>query len=120
MAQNRVQYQSGLPILEFFETYGSYAKCEVFVRAWRWPQGFACPRCAQTEHSEFRRAARLYFQCSACRYQCSLVSGTIFESTKVSLPKSFVAMHLITQAKNSVCALELKRATWVCRTRRPG
>ena len=86
MAQNRVQYQHGLPMLEFFETYGSYAKCEVFVRAWRWPQGFACPRCAQTEHSEFRRAARLYFQCSACRYQCSLVSGTIFESTKVSLP----------------------------------
>lgn len=109
MAQNRVQYQHGLPILELFETYGSYAKCEVFVRAWRWPQGFACPRCTQTEHSEFRRAARLYFQCSACRHQCSLVSGTIFESTKVSLPKWFAAMHLITQAKNSVCALELKR-----------
>ena len=27
----------------------------------------------------------------------------------MSLPKWFAAMHLITQAKNSVCALELKR-----------
>ena len=106
---NRVQYQHGLPLLEFFETYGSREQCEALVRAWRWPQGFVCPRCAQPWHSEFRRASRLYFQCSACRYQCSLVSGTIFESSKVTLPKWFVAMHLITQAKNNVSALELKR-----------
>ena len=59
MAQNRVQYQHGLPMLEFFETYRSYDQCEALVRSWRWPRGFACPRCAQTEHSEFRRSARL-------------------------------------------------------------
>ena len=109
MAQNTVQYQHGLPMFEFFETYGTHEQCEALVRAWRWPQGFICPRCAHTRHSEFRRATRLYFQCSACRYQCSLVSGTIFESSKVSLPNWFAAMHLITQAKNNVCALELKR-----------
>ena len=109
MAQNKVQYQHGLPILEFFEAYGSHEKCEALVRTWRWPQGFVCPRCAQTWHSEFRRASRLYFQCGTCRYQCSLVSGTIFESSKVSLPKWFAAMHLITQSKNNVSALELKR-----------
>ena len=40
---------------------------------------------------------------------CSLISGTIFESSKLALPKWFVAMHLITQAKNGVSALELKR-----------
>ena len=109
MAQNKVQYQHGLPILEFFETYGSHEQCEALVRNWRWPQGFVCPRCAQTWHSEFRRASRLYFQCGACRYQCSLVSGTIFESSKVPLPKWLAAMHLITQAKNNVSALELER-----------
>ena len=80
MAQNKVQYQHGLPILEFFQTYGSHEQCEALVRSWRWPQGFVCPRCTQTWHSEFRRASRLY-----------------------------AAMHLITQAKNNVSALELKR-----------
>ena len=109
MAQNKVQYQQGLALLEFVECYGSHDRCEALVRSWRWPQGFVCPRCAHSWHSEFRRASRLYFQCSACRYQCSLVSGTIFESTKVALPKWFAAMHLITQAKNNVSALELKR-----------
>jgi transposase-like protein len=109
MAMNRVQYQTGLPMLEFFENYGTHEQCEELVRAWRWPEGFVCPRCSQTWHSEFRRGQRLYFQCSACRYQCSLVSGTVFESSKVPLPKWFLAMHLITQAKNSVSALELMR-----------
>ena len=109
MPMNKVQFQHGLPMLEFFDTYGTQQQCEEVVRAWRWPQGFVCPRCPQTEHSEFRRSSRLYFQCSSCRYQCSLVAGTIFESSKLALPTWFVAMHLITQAKNGVSSLELKR-----------
>jgi transposase-like protein len=111
MAMNKVQFQHGLPMLEFFNTYGTQPQCEDVIRAWRWPKGFACPRCPepQTQCSEFRRASRLYFQCCACRYQCSLVAGTIFEASKLALPKWFVAMHLITQAKNNVSALELKR-----------
>jgi hypothetical protein len=109
MAMNTVQFQGGLPLLEFCGTYGTQDQCERIVREWRWPDGFVCPRCAQVEHVEFRRSKRLYFQCCACRYQCSLVAGTIFESTKLALPVWFVAMHLITQAKNNVSALELKR-----------
>jgi len=81
MAMNRVQYQAGLLMFEFFENSGTHEQCEDFVRAWRWPRGFVCPRCAETSHSEFRRDQRVYFQCSACRYQCSLVSGTVFESS---------------------------------------
>jgi transposase-like protein len=109
MAQNKVQYQKGLSMPEFFGRYGSPQQCEALVRAWRWPEGFACPRCKGGWHSEFRRQDRLYFQCSACRYQCSLVSGTVFESSKLALPIWFLAMHLMTQAKNNVSALELKR-----------
>lgn len=109
MAQNKVQYQRGLSMLEFYDCYGSPQRCEELVRAWRWPQGFVCPRCQGVWHSEFRRRDRPYFQCSGCRYQCSLVAGTVFESSKVPLPKWFLAMHLMTQAKNNVSALELKR-----------
>ena len=54
-------------------------------------------------------ALRPRLQCRGCRYQCSLVSGTVFESSKLPLPTWFLAMHLMTQAKNNVSALELKR-----------
>lgn len=111
MAQNTMQYQRGLPMLEFFGQYVSQQQCEELVRSWRWPDGFVCPRCQGTWHSEFRRQDRLYVQCSGCRYQCSLVAGTVFESSKLPLPSWFLAMHLMTQAKNNVSALELKQAS---------
>ena len=111
MSQNTVQYQHGLPMLDFFDLYGSQARCEAAILSWRWPGGFVCPRCQDQDagHSEFRRHERLYFQCSNCRHQCSLISGTIFESTKLQLRLWFLAMHLMTQAKTGISALELKR-----------
>jgi len=59
MAQNRVQHQKGLSMPEFFDRFGSVQHCEERVRGWRWPNGFVCPRCEQTWHSEFRRHDRL-------------------------------------------------------------
>lgn len=75
MAPNSVQYQRGLSMPEFFDAYGSVEQCEALVRGWRWPKGFKRPRCRGSWHSEFRRQDRPYFQCSGCRYQCSLVGG---------------------------------------------
>ena len=109
MAQNKVQFQPGRSMIDFFAAYGRPEQCEKAVRASRWPLGFVCPRCSGAEHSEVRRSGRLYFQCGACRYQCSLVAGTIFDSSKLALPTWFLAMHLMTQVKNNVAALELKR-----------
>ena len=109
MAMNKVQFQKGLSMQEFMDRYGSIEQCEQALMAWRWPQGFACPACASAVHSSFRRGTLRYLQCSACRHQTSLVSGTIFEATKLPLTRWFLAMHLLTQAKNNVSALELMR-----------
>jgi ribosomal protein L37AE/L43A len=94
---------------EFMDQYGSDAQCEAALAAARWPKGFACPVCGGPASCSFRREARLYWQCASCRHQCSVIAGTIFESTKLPLNRWFLAMHLLTQAKNNVSALELKR-----------
>jgi len=114
MAMNRVQFQPGLSMPEFLNRYGSEAKCEAALAAARWPQGFVCPACGCTTHGVFVRSSRHYWQCTACRHQCSVISGTIFESTKLPLTRWFLAMHLLTQSKNNVSALELKRHLGVC------
>jgi len=114
MTMNRVQFQPGLSIAEFMDRYGSEDKCEAALIASRWPGGFVCPACGCAQSSSFRRQARRYFQCSACRHQCSVISGTIFAATKLPLSRWFLAMHLLTQAKNNVAALELKRHLGVC------
>ena len=114
MAMNRVQFQPGLSMAEFMQRYGSDELCEAALIAARWPQGFVCPDCGCAVHSAFRRLGRMYWQCSACRNQCSVTSGTIFESSKLRLSTWFLAMHLLTQSKNFISALELKRHLGVC------
>jgi hypothetical protein len=47
--------------------------------------------------------------CAACDHQCSLTSGTILHHTKLRLSTWFLAMYLISQSKNGISALELKR-----------
>ena len=99
---------------EFMDCYGSDDKCEAALIESRWPDGFACPACGCGHSSSFRREGRLYFQCTSCRHQCSVISGTIFEATKLGLSRWFLAMHLLSQSKNNVAALELMRHLGVC------
>jgi ribosomal protein L37AE/L43A len=109
MKMNRVQFQPGLSMPEFFERYGTEAQCQAALQAARWPDGFVCPRCAGAARTSFLRGGLPYWQCAACDHQCSLISGTVFESSKLGLSRWFLAMQLLTQSKNSVSALELMR-----------
>ena len=76
--------------------------------------GLFAPPAAAATAARFDARGRLYFQCTACRHQCSVISGTIFEATKLPLSRWFLAMHLLTQSKNNVAALELMRHLGVC------
>ena len=109
MAMNPVQFQQGLSMAEFFQQYGTQAQCEAALEQSRWPNGFRCPACRCSLHTMFERGGRKHWQCRRCRHQATVTSGTIFADTKVPLTRWFLAMHLLTQAKNNVSALELKR-----------
>lgn len=109
MGINRVQFQKGLSMAEFLDAYGSEVKCHETLVATRWPDGFVCPCCGGKAHSRFEREGRTYWQCGACRRQTTVTAGTVFEATKLPLTVWFLAMHLLTQAKNAVSALELSR-----------
>src|SRR5271156_3398606 len=106
---NRVQFQPGLSMVEFMRRYGTERRCEQALQAARWPQGYRCPACGDSHSSQFAHEGRHYWQCSRCQYQTTLIAGTIFENTKLPLTTWFLAMHLLTQSKNNVAALELKR-----------
>ena len=53
--------------------------------------------------------ARQLYQCKHCRSQTSLISGTIFAATKLPLTTWFLAISFITQAKEGIAALNLRR-----------
>jgi hypothetical protein len=106
---NAVQFQSGLSMTAFVRQYGTEAKCYRALYRSRWPKGFRCPSCNDRRRSRFRRGAQVYYQCRACRHQTTLISGTLFEGTKLPLTTWFIAIYLLTSTKTNLSALELKR-----------
>ena len=71
--------------------------------------GLRLPGLRRCGAHELRARRAAYWQCGACAHQCSLISGTIFEASKLPLTRWFLAMQLLTQSKNNVSALELRR-----------
>lgn len=109
MAINAVQFQPGMSMSDFIQHYGTEAKCYRALYKARWPNGFRCPKCQKRERSRFRREGRIYYQCRACRHQTTLVSGTMFQNTRLPLRLWFQAFYLLTSTKTNLSALELKR-----------
>ncbi|UKE73757.1 transposase [Xanthomonas graminis pv. phlei] len=114
MTLNRIQFQKGLSIPAFRSRYGSEAQCvEALVQA-RWPDGFVCPQCGHSHASRFERGRQHLWQCARCRVQTSLTAGTPMADTKLPLRVWWLAIYLVSQAKNAVAALELARQLGVC------
>ena len=100
MPRNRVQHQKGLSDDAFERLYPDEEACRWAWFAWRWPEGFKCPRCAASEYCEIRD--RQLLQCRRCRYQTSLIAGTVLQGTKLPLRVWFRAMHLLAQGKKGL------------------
>ena len=103
------QFKKRLSMPEFMERYGTEAQCHAALVDSRWPRGFVCAHCGGSRHCSFERKGLQYWQCSTCREQTTATCGTTFHATQLSLTRSFLAMHLLAQAKNNVAALEFMR-----------
>lgn len=106
---NRIQFQAGMSLNQFLADYGTEQQCEAIVEKARWPQGFQCPKCQVQQHTSYRRGRVKVFQCRVCRTQTTLTEATVFHSTKLPLTKWFQAMYFLSQTKNNVSVLELRR-----------
>ncbi len=110
MPKNKVQCQKGQSLPQFLARYGSVPQCEQAVFAARWPHGFRCPQCGYHKSCQLRQ--RKVLQCIRCKHQTSLTAGTVFDNTKLPLTTWFLAIYLLTQSKNGISAMDLKRQPW--------
>ena len=115
MPINAIQFQPGLSLPQFNGLYGTERQCEDSLVASRWPHGWRCARCACKRYFLTRnRTGRQLWECFICGYQSSSTVGTVMEHTKVPLTLWFLAMYLLTQNKNAISTLALKRQLGVC------
>ena len=96
---------------QFLDWFRDEESCLRYIERLRWPQGFACPRCGQA--GEAYRLSRTRLMCRACRHQCTVTAGTIFQKTRTPLRSWFAAVWYVTNQKSGVSALGLKRVLGV-------
>ena len=80
------------------------------LEAVRWGDEPECPFCASdhvARKADGKRVGR--WNCHACKSSFNVLSGTIFEKTKIPLQKWFVAIHLVLDAKKSLSSYQLGR-----------
>ena len=112
--KNQIQLQKGLSLSQFIDKYGTEEQCRESVERYRWPEGFVCSKCGHNDALVYFRDTVKVFQCRNCRAQTTLTEGTNFHSTKLLLTIWFQAIFFVTQNKNHISALELKRHLGVC------
>ena len=95
-------------MLEFQERYGSEAGCIEALARLRWPQGYVCAGCGERRSYQLKTRPRI-FECACCGHQESVTAGTIFQRTRTSLRKWFLAAWWMARDKRGVSALLLSR-----------
>jgi transposase-like protein len=102
-----VMQQKGMNYLEWTRHFSTDAACLEEIARHRWPGGFLCSRYRHDHAFVLSRGQKR--QCAHCRYQVSVIAGTIFHHTHVPLTKWFAAIHLIASGKGGVSALRLSK-----------
>jgi transposase-like protein len=79
---------------EFCGRYETEEACEQAFFEARWPDGFHCPRCRVSEAYITRSRRLALYQCKACRYQTSVIAGTVLEGSRTPLRLWLRAIYL--------------------------
>ena len=87
--------------------FSSPKRCKQALAQSRWADGdVVCPYCGR-HHCYSCSDGR--YKCPNCKVSFSVTVGTIFENTKISLVKWFMAMYLISSHKKGISSCQLAR-----------
>ena len=96
-------------LIEFQSMYGNETACEKALYTLKWPNGYECPRCHCTSCSVIHGRRLPLYQCSVCRLQSTVTTGTIMENTKLPLVKWFLAAYFFSINKDGISEVALAK-----------
>jgi len=99
--------KSKMDISKLMVDFDTESECRTYLEELRWRDGILCPRCGGKTISRIK--ARDQFDCDSCRYQFSVMSGTIFHDSHLPLPKWFIATFLLCESRKGMSANQMKR-----------
>jgi len=96
---------------ELHKKYGTQEKCISYLEKLRWGKQHACILCGSTNVKKRQNSIR--WHCNDCNRDYSVLMQTIFEDTRLELPKFFEIIFLMNNAKMGISAAEISRAVGV-------
>jgi len=97
-------------LIEIFTRFPDHESCIEHLEALRFGNEPYCPHCGSVKvarKSDGHRQGR--WNCHDCKSSFNVLSGTIFQKTKVPLQKWFLAISLVLNAKKSLSSHQLAR-----------
>ena len=98
-------------LFSIFQQFPDQQACISHLEEVRWGEEPECPFCESPRVA--RKAERDLvgrWNCHACKSSFNVLSGTIFEKTRIPLQKWFLAISLVLNAKKSLSSYQLGRA----------
>ena len=89
------------------------AECRETLEGLRWPKGVRCVKCDSDRITRIK--TRKQYACSDCKHRFSVTTGTLFNDTHLALPKWFMAVLLMVEAKKGMSARQLQRTLGVAK-----
>lgn len=91
--------------------FGTQDKCIAYLEKLRWGNTPACVHCGSL--NVVKRKDSIKWHCNDENKDYSVLVGTIFENTRLPLPKFFEIMFIMNNAKMGISASEISRAVGV-------
>ena len=108
---NKKTTKQEMNIMKLMEKFQSEGSCRNALAELRWKDGATCPRCGSK--SIRNSYTREQYDCGACGYQFSVITGTIFQDTHLPLRKWFVAIYLMVESRKGISANQMMRTLGV-------
>ena len=90
---------------EFCARFSTEEICREYLAIIRWNNSPVCPHCKHDNVYQYENGKLL--KCAKCRRQFTIRIGTLFEDSKISLKKWFIAVFLITSGEKELSSVQL-------------
>ena len=98
-------------LTQLHKQFGTQQKCIAYLEKLRWGKTPACVNCGSM--NVVKRKGTIRWHCNDENKDYSVMMGTIFEDTRLPLPKFFEIIFLMNNAKMGMSAAEISRAVGV-------
>lgn len=95
-------------IFELHQKFNTQGKCIRHLEKLRWGGKPICPHCESTGISP-RKHRKFFYHCNKCNKDFTVLFGSIFEASKLKLPKWFMLVGMMLNARKGISAKEISR-----------